>query len=262
MKRNRPMALALVLLVVSAVCYLPILQMPLNVYDEGIVLAGADRVLWGDVPYRDFWSMYPPGQFYVLALLFKLFGTSATVARVYDLFVRALLAVCTFLTAKKLGGSTAVALAGWVVALVWIGFTRFAAYPVYAALVLIGVGLLLYLHHLETGQGRWLFYSGLALALGAVFRHDLAGMAAFVVLLALLARRLLERKGGWRPIGVYLGGLAAVGLPIAVYFIAVVGIRGRRQGLFFPFGRKPADIIQEPLVSVCRFVVTHHCSLF
>ena len=57
MKRNPPMVLALVLFVVSAVCYLPILQMPLNVYDEGIVLAGADRILRGDVPYRDFWSM-------------------------------------------------------------------------------------------------------------------------------------------------------------------------------------------------------------
>jgi hypothetical protein len=32
-------------------------------YDEGLVLFGADRVLRGDVPYRDFWTLYGPASF-------------------------------------------------------------------------------------------------------------------------------------------------------------------------------------------------------
>ena len=71
--------LCLVLCIFSAVCHLPILHMRLNVYDEGIILAGADRILQGHIPYRDYWSMYAPGQFYTLAFLFRLFGSSVLV---------------------------------------------------------------------------------------------------------------------------------------------------------------------------------------
>ena len=50
-------------------------------YDEGLVLFGADRVLRGDVPYRDFWTLYGPAGFYVEAALFRLFGETALVGR-------------------------------------------------------------------------------------------------------------------------------------------------------------------------------------
>jgi hypothetical protein len=177
--------LCLVLLIISAVCHLPVLAMRLNVYDEGIVLAGADRVLHGQIPYRDFWSMYPPGQFYTLAFLFRLFGSSVLVERIYDLAVRSLLALCAFLVTRRLGFSIQTAVVGWAMALVWTTSTWFAAYPVYVALVLICASIVFYLHHLENKQARWLFYSGLVMALGATFRHDLGGMAAIVLLIAL-----------------------------------------------------------------------------
>jgi 4-amino-4-deoxy-L-arabinose transferase-like glycosyltransferase len=49
--------------------------------DEGIVLQGAERILQGQVLYRDFFSFLTPGSFYLQALLFKLFGNSFLVAR-------------------------------------------------------------------------------------------------------------------------------------------------------------------------------------
>ena len=49
--------------------------------DEGIVLQGAERILRGEVLYRDFFSFLTPGSYYLLALLFKLFGNSLMVAR-------------------------------------------------------------------------------------------------------------------------------------------------------------------------------------
>jgi len=49
--------------------------------DEGIILQGAQRILRGEVLYRDFFSFFTPGSYYLLAFLFKLFGSSILVAR-------------------------------------------------------------------------------------------------------------------------------------------------------------------------------------
>ena len=49
--------------------------------DEGIVLQGAQRILRGEVLYRDFFSFLTPGSFYLQALLFKVFGNSFLVPR-------------------------------------------------------------------------------------------------------------------------------------------------------------------------------------
>src|SRR5580704_19367400 len=49
--------------------------------DEGIVLQGAERILHGEVLYRDFFSLLTPGSYYLLALLFKVSGSSFIVAR-------------------------------------------------------------------------------------------------------------------------------------------------------------------------------------
>src|ERR1051326_4140789 len=49
--------------------------------DEGIVLQGAERILGGQLPYRDFFSFYTPGSFYLVAWLFRIFGDSFTIAR-------------------------------------------------------------------------------------------------------------------------------------------------------------------------------------
>ena len=47
-----------------------------SIYDEGLILTGAMRVANGEIPHRDFYANYGPAQFYVVALLFKLFGPS------------------------------------------------------------------------------------------------------------------------------------------------------------------------------------------
>ena len=40
----------------------------------GVSLVGAERIMAGEVLYRDFWTMYAPGHFYLAALVFYLFG--------------------------------------------------------------------------------------------------------------------------------------------------------------------------------------------
>ena len=58
-----------------------------NVYDEALILVGAIRVANGAILHRDFYANDGPAQFYVLAGLFKMFGTSVLVERAWDAVV-------------------------------------------------------------------------------------------------------------------------------------------------------------------------------
>ena len=60
-----------------------VLLQPAGIYDEGLIVTGAARILHGQVPYRDFYTGYPPGQFYTIAGAFKVFGTDLLAERVW-----------------------------------------------------------------------------------------------------------------------------------------------------------------------------------
>src|SRR3989339_322769 len=70
-------------------------------YDEAISIYGATRVLDGCIPYRDFWTLYAPGQFYTIAAIFKIFGISTQVARLFAITVLCLTVCGVFLLIKK-----------------------------------------------------------------------------------------------------------------------------------------------------------------
>src|SRR5216683_2303336 len=69
--------------------------------DEGIVLQGAQRILQGQVLYRDFFSFYTPGSYYWTALLLRLFGNSILVARAALVIYGGVFSTLTYLTARR-----------------------------------------------------------------------------------------------------------------------------------------------------------------
>lgn len=90
------------LIFVSCVAYLYIFRHYSSLEpDEGIVLQGAERILNGQVPYRDFFSFYTPGSFYLLAGLFRVFGDSFAVARISLAVVGAICSVLTYVLARR-----------------------------------------------------------------------------------------------------------------------------------------------------------------
>ena len=69
--------------------------------DEGIYLDGARRMLAGQMPYRDFFVLTGPGNFWNIAAFFKLFGVSLASARALLVFDLALIAACMYWLAAK-----------------------------------------------------------------------------------------------------------------------------------------------------------------
>lgn len=69
--------------------------------DEGLMLQAAARIADGEVPFRDFWWYYPPGQPYLLGALWEAFGPSLVAWRVVRVLTDATVAVLAHELARR-----------------------------------------------------------------------------------------------------------------------------------------------------------------
>jgi hypothetical protein len=82
---------------------LALIRVGLDVQDEGYFVEQATRVLHGDLPYRDFDSLYTPGLLYLHAALFSLLGDPhVLIVRATGLVARAVLAGGLYLVCRPL----------------------------------------------------------------------------------------------------------------------------------------------------------------
>jgi hypothetical protein len=101
----------LALLVVSAtVLYLLRLPHTLGDADEAFFLYQAKRIRDGEIMYRDFFQFAAPGAWYVMALVFRLFGTTNTSAQVATAVLHGLTGIVLYATCRVLGVRRALAL--------------------------------------------------------------------------------------------------------------------------------------------------------
>src|SRR5437899_2738212 len=88
-----------VALIASAVCA-PVFRYVLWLGDEGVLLHGAARILGGEVLYRDFFEVLPPGSFLIITAWMKLFGAAFASVRVLAVGVIAVIAALLYATAR------------------------------------------------------------------------------------------------------------------------------------------------------------------
>ena len=171
------------LVFVASFLTLALLMLPdVTPYDEGIILTGAMRVAAGAVPHRDFYANYGPGQFYVLAGLFDLFGQTVLVERLYDLVVKAGIVCFVYVLASYLMRPPYSALAT-AFCLLWVAVVQdHPVYPIWPSLLLIlaSVRIVLPVFYGRYSAAR-LFIAGLCAGGVVLFRYDM-GLLALVVL--------------------------------------------------------------------------------
>jgi len=214
-------------------------------YDEGIAAYGATRILDGDVPYRDFWTIYAPGQFYTLALLFKLFGPSVIVERVFTITVQSLIAFCAYLIVEK-ASKWRLAVIPWLMIITWFGRYNFFGSPMPTALLLSMISCLALMRFFGNKSKKWLVLAGVFTSLTALFRHDI-GIYTFIaesmVIIAFEYSDPLNRSSGvCKNISKiasaychYLFAVIVILLPICIFFVSAVGAGELLSNLFiFP----------------------------
>ena len=190
--------------------------------DEGIILQGAQRILQGEVLYRDFFSFFTPGSYYFVALLFKLFGSSILVARSALAVYGSAFAVLTYLLARRVCSGWASVCAAVLAAVISIPYrvlvvhnwdsTFWACLALYCAL-----------RSLESGHWFWAGGLGCTSALTILFEQSkggglVLGLAVAYLLITLTEQgRVLLRRGWWLALAV------GAALPISVTVIYFAG---------------------------------------
>jgi len=173
-----------------------------NFYDEGFAMFGSTRVLNGDVPYKDFWAIYPPGQFYLVAGIIKIFGANLLNARIYDTLIRFLMVIGVYLITKKLANQRLALLAALIAGLM-LASAGFYSYAVFPCMTLGLWSIVCSLVYMDKRHKGWLLLSGVLLGISMLIRWDIGTYAAISLLAAsyleLLAPGLYPSLIGDRP---------------------------------------------------------------
>jgi hypothetical protein len=205
---SRPTGEALAGAAVAAVTLaigLPALGWPASSADEMLLLVEPARMLQGQLPYEDFFSVYGPAHWWFLEATFRLFGLSVTVARVAGLGVHVALALGVFVLAGK-RGTTVATTCGLLTALVLFRVGD-GPYAWVSACTLVVWSLAL----LSRWEGHLAAAAaGLLASLAIGFRPDAALLAVAPAL------PLLWGAGRWRA---WLAGAAVGALPLVVSIV-------------------------------------------
>lgn len=102
MKISKNLLLEILLLLLIFFYYLFFVNKGIVLYDEGVYAHGAERILQGELPYKDFVLYYTPGYYYLLAGLFKIFGHTIFVGRIFNVFICTGIVYLLFQILKKL----------------------------------------------------------------------------------------------------------------------------------------------------------------
>jgi hypothetical protein len=199
--------------------------------DEGLMLQAARRIAHGEVPYRDFWWYYPPGQPYLLGGLWKLFGPSLVEWRVVRVAADATVATLAYALARR-RAPVPLALAAWLAAACAMAFPT-GPHPFPLALAL-ALGALLAFE-------RRPLVAGVLTGACAAWRIEFAAYLGLAIAVACLldAGELRARA---RRVGRF--AMAAVA-GAALLFVPVVAAAG--------LGRSWELLVRYPLVDFQRY---------
>jgi 4-amino-4-deoxy-L-arabinose transferase-like glycosyltransferase len=204
--------------------------------DEGIILQGAQRIVHRQVLYRDFFSFFTPGSYYLLALLFKVFGSSMLVARTALAAYGAFFSVFTYLLARRVCSRGVALAAAYLVTWTCLPWrfmilhnwdsTLCACATVYCAVWL-----------LQAPRWGWALATGSFASLTVLFEQSkgvglVLGLGLGLILLVLFARSTLRlSRGQWVTLGIGLAWPFALTL---AYFAAHHALPAMLADWFWP----------------------------
>jgi len=210
----------------------------------GPTVAAAQRILAGEIPYRDFWTLYAPGSFYLHALLLKIFGEHLLTDVIAGSLLTAVAVSCAFLLVydwiRQTGPALAVAALLFAVNFAEPYYMALGPYP--EALLLILLTLLAINRYYSGGGLRVLFVAGLLAGVLIVFKHDVAGYTGLSIAAGLAVWHMLDVSIPWlarlralvMAFAVFCAGACVVTVPVGAWFAVQAGADMWQDLILFP----------------------------
>ncbi len=184
----------------------------------GPIVAIAERILQGDILYRDFSLGYTPGIYLYTALGFKLFGVSLSSATAAWSIIKAFNCVLIYIGGIQFVSSR---LALLLPLILWVAGPIHKSFLIFFELF----NLLILLRLLSTDSKGFYFISGIVAGITLIFRIDLFGFFTITVLLIEFVKIIERRKTDGRTqiarslknFSFFGGGTISALVPIALY---------------------------------------------
>lgn len=215
--------------IVAAALLLPLrgfLRNPGPPMEEGFMLTFPERLLHGDIANRDFLHLYGPGSLWILAPVYKLFGTSLTTERLFGLLQQAGIGYAAYFIGRWWGRRVAVvcALLALAIMLPPAGLTAFA-WPGAVALGLAGVAVGLHARATTDDRRarRFAILAGVLFGAAFLFRLDV------VIAVTLALAVILWRAPRPRVVAMLVSAGATASLVIVQFLTA--GFNNAFQGM-------------------------------
>lgn len=221
-------------------------------YSIGYNLYSAERILAGEVPYRDFHTLYPPETLYVNARLFQWFGVSLYTALFGVFIFKTLTVIFIYLSGREvLPRIWALAVA--TLALVWLRPNGpFKAVPMHYGALFLAVALWLLLKHCRAPRSALLLAAGCALGVLATFKHNIGAYALVGVLVVALlddqhiSLRPVAWLRHWKRGAILLAGFMLPVVPTLIYMKSQHALGAMTRALLFG----PGEFLLNRLASV------------
>jgi hypothetical protein len=228
-------------LLVVALLWLITMSPPVEQFDDGLVLSGALEVLHGRLPYRDFYTLYGPAPYFVLAGMFRVFGIYALAGRVLYVVSATISLVTVIKLQTLLGCQRWIAVLASAASMAWLSGSRQYLYPVYPALTLVLLGILCCIFHWKSGRKAWMCLGGALIGCVILFRHDIAFYSFIFLLAAECFYHLGDGVQPWKTryqelvcdASLFVGCVLVIALPVVCLVIAHVPLSDVKYQLFF-----------------------------
>lgn len=230
-----------------------------NQFDEGATLYASLRAFNGELPYRDFWAFYLPGQYYIIALIYKLFSVSLMPVRIFGALINFLLPALVYLLTLKVSGKKQAFTGALLTAFSMSIWGPSYAYGSTIAVFCAFVSLYFFIGHLSSRNAGKLLLAGAIAGLTLFIRQDL-GVYLFVACLAVLLVSVEGRKQAFKYILAFCFVLGAA----MAYFAVQCGLETIFQHTFvFPFYVwRPGRHIEFPALTLRFGVIPFYLPLF
>ena len=138
----------------------------------GYSISPAERVMQGEMPYRDFLYNYTPGILWLNAILMKFFSVSLLTVHLGLFAFKITTLLVLYIVGKKLVGAWA-ALAPVTLALAWIGYKYiFGVFPTQYSMLFVLLALYFMLKYDDSNKFLWLLISGASVGLVFLFKYN------------------------------------------------------------------------------------------